>query len=123
MDPVTQHFALSWKPKVRYWERRLEPLRVFEERQELASFNVQRPEVVARIANRYQEVRYGSVGVSVWAADQEVDLERIFGALKTVFDVFEPGELGSARANFQFLIPVSADYDEVRRDIGQGFLS
>lgn len=122
MLPVTQQFSLSWKPEVRFFERRLDPLRALDEQGRVRSFSVQPTEIVVSLENRSQEIRYGSAGVNVKLGDSEANTEPVFAAVGEVFRIFEPERLGLARTNLQFLEELSGDYDELRSSWGTRFV-
>jgi hypothetical protein len=113
--PETQQFSLSWKPEVRFLERRLEPLRALDERKEVRSFNTQQSDVVVSVGDHYHELRYGSGGLSMRLSDSKADPEPLFAAIADVIRIFEPETVGAARANLQYLHPLEGDYGELRR--------
>ncbi len=119
MVPVTQQYSLSWRPEVRFFERRLDPLRALEDQGKVRSFTVQDAEIAVQIEGPYQEIRYGPSGVTARVADTRASVEVVFGAIEEVFRILEPAKLGLARANLQFLETLDGDYDELRTEWGE----
>jgi hypothetical protein len=123
MLPVTQQFSLSWKPEIRFFERRLDPLKRFEEQGRAHSFSVRPADISVHIDSRYQEIRYGSSGLTIRIADAQADAKAAFEAASEVFRIFEPSQIGLGRVNLQFLDALEGDYDELRLRWGAKFVS
>jgi hypothetical protein len=119
VEPVTQRLNVSWRPEVRFLERRLELLRQLDDEGLVQSFSVDGADVLIRVTGRYHEIRFGPSGLGIRLGDPDFDPEVIQGVVTKIFECFDPEVLGQIRADLQFLEALSISYEQARALGGQ----
>ncbi|HEY6088711.1 MAG TPA: hypothetical protein VD771_02875 [Gemmatimonadaceae bacterium] len=117
VEPTTEILELRWRPELRVLERRTELVRSFEASKQLASFRFDDQEVSLRLVD----------GMEMSVSLDGMDIARAIPAsseaqrshLSHVLAMMQP-TIVLMRAWFSHVIPLTGNYDEIRRRTGAG---
>jgi hypothetical protein len=117
--PWTQSLALTWRPELRFYEKRFDVLRALEERGELWAFRAHEDRVQARLFDRWQQMSVRQNGASLHLLSPQADPESAWAALVLAFDMIAPTRPRHMSVAFQYVadLPLAFD-DAVMRGYG-----
>ena len=115
MNPWTQRATVSWRPALAFFERRYSILRAFEDAGLLHQFRIEEDSVSVRLGDANHEIYFSARGLELAMFQPDGDFERLANATRAIIDHLEPKHLLRPEFNFQWLVPLDGDYDEVRR--------
>jgi hypothetical protein len=106
---------VTWRPTLRYYQHRLDPLEKLEKEGRLDAFRINEHDIRAR--NSGMELWLRSTGVSIYALANVGNAE-VLSLIGHVLDAVAPASLGHLHGNYWHVVPLdeSADYDERRID-------
>jgi hypothetical protein len=111
-QPWTQALWLFWRPRLTFYERRIEFLRVLDERKELVSFSVEETNITAEVDRGLSlTLEEGSLHLRVGAGDRRALIE----PAKLALDMVAPDRFRQMILTTQHVFPVDADYTAARQ--------
>jgi hypothetical protein len=110
----TQRINVAWWRSLRFFERRFEVLRTFEDGGLLRQFRVDDDEVGMRLGDANHSLAFGVLGLDGSLYQPDADADRLRNAIRVVFDALEPERLSHATFGLQWLVPLDVSYDEAR---------
>lgn len=119
----THRFVARWRPRLAFYEKRIEILRALEADGSLSFFRVLDDQVVAHLGNADLRVSATDESVAIEALKPGVPLDRLFRGAEIVLDAIEPSVLRRFVLQAQYLAPIDQDYDDARRVAVQSMTS
>lgn len=110
----TQRITLRWQQNLRFYERRYEVLRAFEDAGYLRNFREDEGQMVVRVGSAYQVLSFGSRGMSLGLLSPDADDELLQSAAFEVWTRLEPATVGGPTVELQWLRALPQAYNEAR---------
>ncbi len=110
-DLWTQSLSLRWRPELRFYEKRVEILRTFEEQGFLRAFRVRESTIDARLFSSRDSLSVRQDGLDLHLRRPDSDLERALEAVEISLSAVSPSQPRSCSGFFQFLSPVDMEFE------------
>lgn len=107
--PWTRGLSLSWRPALRFYERRFEILRTLDDAGVLAAFKVEEDEIDARLTGGHQ-LSVDSDGLRLDLFGQGADPDPTWEHVEMVSARIEPKQIRSTTTRFQHVIALDLSF-------------
>jgi hypothetical protein len=115
LDLWTQRLTVSYRRSLKFYERRLEILRSFEEQGDLFDFRVTDDRVSVRLGGPQHRLGFGATRIDAAVLDPRADSQRVKDAIVSAGDALAPERMVRPIMRFQWLSPLeNISYDEAR---------
>ncbi len=108
--PYTQSIELTWRPELRFYERRVSILQSFDDRGMLRAFRFQENFVEARLFESRDLLRVGQGGLELQLSAPSADPGRAWSAVELALSSIEPKQPRNVVASFQHLAPLDLPF-------------
>lgn len=115
----TQQLRVSWRhPLVSFVSDKGAILRDLEDQGVLWRYVAEEERVGVKVNDALHQLVFGPSSFEILALKQAPDMDALVSAAKIVWSRLKPTEVRRADSEFRFVAPLSAGYDQARRDIG-----
>ncbi|MEJ7657456.1 MAG: hypothetical protein WKF33_10555 [Thermoleophilaceae bacterium] len=111
-DLWTQSLSLRWRPELRFYEKRIEILKSFEEHGYLRAFRVQENFIDARFFGSRDSVSVQQNGLDVFLGHPGSDVDRALAAVEISLSAVIPTQPRRFLASFQHLTPLTMQFED-----------
>ena len=112
MQPTTQIIRLSWRPELRFYERRIAVLRELDDRGLLRAFRVGNNHVETQLTAGSNQLRFSQGGLNLLLVGEVDSHAAAWDAMQLVVDQIQPKRYGEAQGEFQFVLPLDLDFEQ-----------
>ncbi len=114
-----QSIRLTWRPELRFYEKRVSILQSFEQRGDLRAFRVQENFVDARLFDSRDRLSVRQDGLDLHLDRPDADVDRAWEAVETSISTVGPSQPRTIMVSFQHLTTLDMSFAEaVRRAYG-----
>lgn len=111
-EPRTQSVSLRWRPELRFYEKRVEILRLLEQAGHLRAFRVGENFIEGRLFSSRHRLTVTHTSLTVGVLTEDANLDQIWDAVSLAFDMLSPDRGVQVSTVFQHVAPIDLSFDE-----------
>ena len=112
-SPITQSIRLRWRPELRFYERRIEILRMLQDRSLLEAFRVDAGSIDAELPG-YRWISMRESGLTLNLLTETMDTNQAWTIVESLIGEIGPLRYTHARASYQHLAELPFDFEEAQ---------